>query len=141
MDDIVEDARREAEVLLSIWTDQNHGRGHEYKHEGCNMFVPLSCLDNSSPKDSRSCNSEHDNDSYGPERVGGVRWAQSDNFIGNDYETRASSSISPGDICTRASMAEGNSLEARRVTWGSCVGSNDQGVFEALKLFESIPRN
>lgn len=44
MDDIVEDARRETEVLLSIRENQNHGRGHDYGYNSSNIFVLLTRL-------------------------------------------------------------------------------------------------
>lgn len=141
MDDIVEDARREVEVLLSIWENQNHDRSHDHGLNGCNMFLPLTRLDSSSSEDLVDCDGEYRSIRKDVTEAVGVRWAESDIFIGKSRESRNLSSVSPGDIVVQDSLEEEMSLGARRVTWGSAVGANDRGVFGAPKVFEAVPGN
>jgi hypothetical protein len=80
MNDIVEDARRETEVLLSVWEIQSHGRGHDHGYNGCNMFVPLTRPSSSSSGNSGSCDREYGNGKSGQRGAIGVKWAESDIF-------------------------------------------------------------
>ncbi len=127
MDDIVEDARRETEVLLSIWENQDHGRSHNHGFNSCNMFVPHAREDSSSSEDSRGCHGGTIVTS-GIKRAVGVRWTESDLFIGETLETPSLSTVSPGDIGIHDSSApEETSLGARRAVRKSSVGDNDKG--------------
>jgi hypothetical protein len=141
MDDIVEDARRETEVLLSIWENQNNGRSHDHGYNGCNMFVPLTRPDSSLSEDTEDCGGECRNVRNDLKGAVGVRWSESDIFIGKTRESRSLSSVSPGDVGVQEFLDEETSLGARRITWGSSVGDNDRGVFEAPKFFEAVPGN
>ena len=134
----MEDARRETEVLLSIWENQNHGRNHDHEYNGCNMFVPLTRPDSPSSGDSESCGGECRNDLNG---AVDVRWAESDTLIGKTRENRSLSSVSPSDIGVQGSLQEDTSLGARRVTWGSSVGDHNRSLFGAPKFFNAVPRN
>jgi hypothetical protein len=101
MDDIVEDARRETEVLLSVWENQSHGRGHDHRYNGCNMLVPLTRLSSSSSGNSGSCDGECGNGKSRQRGALGVTWAERDIFIGEARDIRRLSSVCPRDICVQ----------------------------------------
>jgi hypothetical protein len=115
MDDIVEDARRETEVLLSTWENQNYGRSHDHGYNGCNMFVPFARPDSFSSEDLGNFDGACENAICGRKRAVTVTWAESDTFMGKASNTRRSSSVSPGDIRVQDPLAEGTSLGARSV--------------------------
>lgn len=122
MDDIVEDARRETEVLLSIWKTRNHGRDHDHGY-----IMAVICSYRSLVRDDGECGNGKS----------GQRGAERHIFIGEARDTRSLSSVCPRHICIQDSLAEETSLGARIVTWGSCAGHNVRVVFAAPKFVET----
>jgi hypothetical protein len=139
MNDIVKDARREIEVLLSVWQNQNHGRGHDHGYDGCHMFVPPNREESSS---SESSNEVHDwsvNIGKSVKTFKGMRWADEEDFTDGNHTARSPGFVSPGYGVCRDHVGSGISLGARRVTWGSSVGDGDRGVFESPAFLMTAP--
>jgi hypothetical protein len=135
MDDIVEDARREVEVLLSIWENQNHGKPHEHEHKGCNMFVPMARPMSSSTMDSDDSNPFTKNGGAQVPKTVGVRWADDEGTGCENSKKGSVTPVSPGDVGFEDTASHDLSFSAKKVKWGSFVGSNDQGTFEAPDYF------
>lgn len=133
---IVEDARREIEVLISVWQNQNLGRPAGSNHKICNMFVPQPGFEPSSsatsfvnvpPPGESAVYKKTESKSTG------VRWAE---YNGEENGHRGAGSGS-GSTASPGTVRTGDGpYGARRVTWGTSVGEDDQGTFEAAALLD-----
>jgi putative membrane protein len=146
MNDIFEDTRREAEVMIDVWRTQNHGR----KSSGtgtrkCNMFVPRAHNTSSTrssstltddSREGHSNSNSNSNSSPSPKAGQSVRFADFRQFERADtlfYDTPPQ--MKHIDVLDGE---QGEASGARRVTWGSVVGADDHGVWETESLLETV---
>jgi hypothetical protein len=121
MDDIVEDARREVEVLLSCWQNQGHSGGIFRNHLG---------EASTSAASSVFYNDETDDETEDNPNV--VKFVVSDQNKGpaEDWRARLLSAVSPGDGMSRG--AEGDSYfsyqEAEEGKAGFDASNNGPGA-------------
>jgi hypothetical protein len=103
------------------------------------MFVPLTRTNYLLDESSESWDGVISTGVNGTNRTVGVRWAESDIFVGKTRENRSLSSVSPGNGRFESTIDSETSFGARRVTWGSSVGSGDRGVLETPEFFVAVP--
>ena len=139
MNDIVKDARREIEVLLSVWENQKHGRVHDHGYDGCHMFVPPNWEESSSSENSNEADDWLVNKGKNVKIFRGVRWEDEEDVNDRNHAMRSPGSVSPGYGVCGDHVVGGISLGARRVTWGSSVGDGGRGVFEAPAFLMTAP--
>lgn len=130
MDEVVEDTRREVEVMLEVWQTQNHGRPDDGSAE-CKMFVPHPFAKRPEAERKRSSilkerGSVRELAARGPKDARHVRW----NSLSSEEATE-------GSMSPRTKEQEAL-FGARRVTWGSEVGESDKGVFSMPVCFEGV---
>lgn len=125
MDEIVDDTRREVEVMLEVWQTQNPGRAADNNGE-CRMFVPHPCTQRkrSSSGILKERGSVREHAAKCAKDAKHVRWDSSDE--------QTEGSLSPRTKEQEALFG------ARRVTWGSEVGESDKGVFSTPVFFEGV---
>lgn len=136
MSAIVEDARRELEVLISVWQTQNYGRPEGSENGVCHMFIPKPGADMGSRTASiigvpPPGNSASDNKTE--RKVTGVKWAE---YSSAENGHRGGGSGSGSTVSPGNTRLETGPYGARRVTWGSSVGDGDQGTFEAAAIID-----